>query len=76
MNFVHSLRSPRAPAEGSMERGHVHGFSPSAGAAPCADFIGYPRRNAAAGQERRNEQEVRHSFRVPILTSRLSLEAK
>ena len=42
MNFVHSLRSPRAPAEGSMERGHVHGFSPSAGAAPCADCIGYP----------------------------------
>ena len=25
-----------------MERGHVHGFSPSAGAAPCADCIGYP----------------------------------
>ena len=42
MNFVHSLRSPTAPAEGSMERGHVHGFSPSAGAAPCADCIGYP----------------------------------
>lgn len=42
MNFVHPLRSPRAPAEGSMERGHIHGFPPSAGAAPCADFIGYP----------------------------------
>ena len=76
MNFVHPLRSPRAPAEGSMERGHFHGFSPSAGAAPSADFIGYPPRNAAAGQERRDEEEVRHTFRVPILTSRLSPEAR
>ena len=76
MNFVHPLRSPRAPAEGSMERGHVHGFSPSAGAAPCADCIGYPHRSAAAGQERRNEQEVRHTYRVPILTSRLSPGAR
>ena len=55
MNFVHSLRSPRAPAEGSMERDHNHGFSPSAGAAPCADFIGYPHRSAAAGQERQDK---------------------
>ena len=76
MNFVHSLRAPRAPAEGSMERGHNHGFSPSAGAAPCADCIGYPHRSAAAGQKRRNEEEVRHTFRVPIITSRLSPEAR
>ena len=59
-----------------MERGHNHGFSPSAGATPCADCIGYPHRNAAAGQKRRNEQEVRHTSRVPILTSRLSPEAR
>ena len=44
LNFVHSLRSPTAPAESSMERGHNHGFSPSAEAAPCADCIGYPHR--------------------------------
>ena len=42
MNFVHSLRSPRAPAGSSMERSLFIGFSPSAGAAPCADCIGYP----------------------------------
>ena len=48
MNFVHPLRSPTAPAEGSMERSLYVGFSPSAGAVPCADCIGYPRRNAAA----------------------------
>ncbi len=53
MNFVHSLRSPRAPAEGSMERGHNHGFSPSAGAAPCADFIGYPRSHGTGTTKRR-----------------------
>ena len=76
MNFVHSLRSPRVPAEGSMERGHVHGFSPSAGEAPCADCIGYSHRSAAADQERRYEQEVRHTYRVPILTSRSSPGAR
>ena len=52
MNFVHSLRSPRAPAEGSMERDHNHGFSPSAGAAPCADFIGYPRSHGTGTTKR------------------------
>ena len=60
MNFVHPLRSPRAPAEGSMERGHFLGFSPSAGAAPCADCIGYPHRSAAVGQERRKKGGEAH----------------
>lgn len=76
MNFVHSLRSPRAPAEGSMERDHNHGFSPSAGAAPCADCIGYPRRNAAAWKRNDERKEARHTFRVPIITSRLSPGAR
>ena len=76
MNFVHSLRSPTTPAEGSMERGHVHGFSPSAEVALCADCIGYSHRSAAADQERRYEQEVRHTYRVPILTSRSSPGAR
>ena len=52
MNFVHSLRSPTAPAEGSMERGHFHGVSPSAGAAPCADCIGYPRSHGTGTTKR------------------------
>ena len=69
-------RAQREAAEGSMERGHFHGFSPSAGAAPCADCIGYPHRSAAAGQKRRNEEEVRHTFRVPILISQLSPGAR
>ena len=60
MNFVHPLRSPRAPAEGSMERSHfVWLFSINRGG-PCADFIGYPHRNAAAGQERRGK--MHHSL--------------
>ena len=36
-----------------MERGHNHGFSPSAGAAPCADFIGYPRSHGTGTTKRR-----------------------
>ena len=35
-----------------MERGHVHGFSPSAGAAPCADCIGYPRSHGTGTTKR------------------------
>ena len=53
MNFVHPLRSPRAPAEGSMERSHFHGSSPSAGAAPCADCIGYPHSHGTRTTKRR-----------------------
>ena len=53
MNFVHSLRSPTAPAESSMERGHDHGFSPSAGAAPCVDCIGYPHSHGTRTTKRR-----------------------
>ena len=36
-----------------MERGHVHGFSPSAGAAPCADCIGYPHSHGTRTTKRR-----------------------
>ena len=69
MNFVHPLRSPRAPAEGSMEKKPFVGFSPSAGAAPCADCIGYPLKTLNWNDERK---EARHTSRVPILTSRSS----
>ena len=60
MNFVHPLRSPRAPAEGSMERSLLDGFFLSAGAAPCADCIGYPRRKP---EERiRNDERRRRGI--------------
>ena len=72
MNFVHPLRSPRAPAEGSMEKKPFVGFSPSAGAAPCADCIGYPRRKPEERIRNDERKEARHTSRVPILTSRSS----
>ena len=36
-----------------MERDHNHGFSPSAGAAPCADCIGYPRSHGTGTTKQR-----------------------
>ena len=35
-----------------MDRGHVHDFYPSAGAAPCADCIGYPRSHGTGTTKR------------------------
>ena len=72
MNFVHSLRSPTAPAEGSMERSHfVWLFSISRGG-PLRRLHRLPHRNAVAWIKNNERKEVRHKFRVPILTSRSS----
>ena len=73
MNFVHSLRSPRAPAEGSMERSLLTASLHQQGRPPAPIASATP---VVMEQEQRNEQEVRHTFRVPILTSQLSPGAR
>ena len=69
MNFHSSIALSEGSCGGLDGRKPFVGFSPSAGAAPCADCIGYPLKTLNWNDERK---EARHTSRVPILTSRSS----
>ena len=71
MTFVHPLRSPRAPAEGSMEKSLLLAFLHQQGRPPAPIASATSEGTLRRGKERR-KKEVRHTSRVPILTSQSS----
>ena len=76
MNFVHPLRSPRAPAEGSMEKSLLSASLHQEGRPPAPIASATPVGTLRRVKGTTKEKEARHTFRVPIITSRLSPGAR